>query len=581
MSSNLKFENGQFIWGTRPASAIEIAKHIQQLKPAPEVEGRLVSVSQEKMQIRIRIVGSFPEKLALERVIRHLGAWLPVHSTTDYVMSGHRVIPISEIPDMGEFPLNIRMDGPTPITGAEYLKLLAIDSLREWLVVDARDGILARSEIDFEAVKIPQTLKADLSTYQFIGFAFMKLLAETGLGALLADEMGLGKTLQAITVILSMEETDRILVVAPASLTGNWRREFLKFAPTIEPYFHIGPGRTRSPKKFSSNRLVVTSYELLVNDFGLINDFDWDLVVLDEAQYIRNPNATRSQKSKALRRRVSIAITGTPVENRLDDLRSIADFVLPNYLPRFEQSGTQTMDDWVEARAIGRLMSAITIRRDVADVALDLPERSDLFVSLETPISLEQLASDRGISLGSGINGQVLTSHAEDSGPAGENSFQSGAKWIYLKSRLEELESRKEKALIFFSYIASIDRASDAISAEFPGFGVDVITGSVGLEERMQTIDAFSAGPGPGVLLLQIDAAGTGLNITSANHVFFFCPNWNPAVTAQAAARAFRRGQERPVFVHHLYYENTVEEEQISRAEYKRQIAAEVREGMA
>lgn len=578
---NLCFEGGVFRWGERLATAIEIAAQINELNPVPKIQGNTVTISHSRLQIKLRLFGSFPLGIAIEKVVRYRGEWLPANTISDYVVFGHRLYPISEIPEIVGYNLRFGTGPSNPVTASEYLKMLALDELQDWLVNDVEDAVLDRSNVDIQRVAIPDSLNADLSPYQFVGFAFLKILADAGLGALLADEMGLGKTLQAIALILSMNEAERILVVAPSSLIGNWRRELDKFAPTSEPYFHSGSHRTRSPKRFALSRLVVTSYELLVNDFGLIGDLEWDLVVLDEAQYIRNPSATRAQRVKELTRRVSIAITGTPVENRLDDLRSIADFVLPHYLPRFEMSGEKVSDELSQSRALGQIMSAITIRRDVSDVAKDLPERIDSFVALEPSKHLEHRATALGIDLKVGIKAQILSSHAEDADEYGQSSFTGSAKWDYLASRLEEIAERGEKALVFFTYIASIERASAAIRSSFPSLWLGVITGSVVIEDRMAIIDHFSEVEGPSALLLQVDAAGTGLNITTANHVFFFCPHWNPAVTAQAAARAFRRGQKKPVFVHHLYYQNTVEEEQISRAEYKRQIAAEVRGGMS
>jgi len=223
-------------------------------------------------------------------------------------------------------------------------------------------------------------INARLYPYQIQGYRWLSAMANEGLGGILGDEMGLGKTLQVITLLVA--EKPRFpspsLVVCPATLLENWRRELARFAPHLAVLVHRGAERTGSVTPFAAADVVVTSYDMVVRDQVLLTAVRWDCVVLDEAQAIKNPDAQRTVAAKSIPRRVSIAVTGTPVENRLEDLWSISDFVLPGMLGTRKEFLARFDDTATDAQRLGPLVSPILLRRLVSEVARDLPPRIDI-----------------------------------------------------------------------------------------------------------------------------------------------------------------------------------------------------------
>lgn len=420
-------------------------------------------------------------------------------------------------------------------------------------------------------------LAADLYPYQAEGVKFLRGLAALDVGAVLADEMGLGKTLQAICLLLSGTETGPSLVVAPAGLMSNWRSELARFAPSLGVLVHAGPRRAGVAAGLTGPDVMLTSYETLVADLSFIEDIYWNIVVVDEAQLIKNPEARRAQAVKSLRRRIGVAVSGTPVENRLVDLWSICEFVVPSLLGTRTAFESRTDSGTRPGRIAGALASPITLRRNVADVAKDLPALYEAAISLDmTP---EQTSDYRGISqLSAGLAQltaqRVFCASATDD--LASSSFEVTPKVIHLLEMVREILGRAEKALVFATFQASLDRLSDVLSANFPEAYLDIVDGRSGSQSRQQQIDTFSEFKGGGVLLLNPKAAGVGLNITAANHVIHFNPEWNPAITDQATARVYRRKQARPVMVHHLFYTGTVEDRVRDRVERKRVLIDDV-----
>ena len=428
----------------------------------------------------------------------------------------------------------------------------------------------------------PAGIAASLYPYQADGWRWLRFLIREHAGGLLADEMGLGKTLQVISAIRDPGRavSNAVLVIAPGSLLENWIREIARFSPTLRAIKHHGPERTGRPSELRTPDVVVTSYETAVRDLSLLKMIEWDTLVLDEAQGIRNPDARRTKAVKQIGRGTSIAVTGTPVENRLRDLWSIMDFVVPGYLGTLTEFEARFADSKADADALEPLVSPLILRRRIHDVAKDLPPRIDIpeileldedeasaYEAVRAAISREY---GEGATLVSLLRLRQFCSH-----PAlldDVAAHREYSKFTRLKDLLGEVFMRREKVLVFTTFTAMADRIAKMVQREF-GVLSATIDGRLPVAERQPLIDRFSAYGGPAALVLNPKAGGSGLNIVAANHVIQYNPEWNPAVEDQAAARAHRRGQKRSVTVRRLIVAGTVEEVMDERLQRKRDVA--------
>jgi SNF2 family DNA or RNA helicase len=365
----------------------------------------------------------------------------------------------------------------------------------------------------------------------------------------------------------------------------NWREEIKKFSPSLTTLIHSGPRRTGIASGLVHHDVVLTSYETLVNDFTFFDDVDWDLVVLDEAQQIRNPESRRAAAVKNLPRRISVAVTGTPVENSLGDLWSISEFILPELLGLRESFEDMYPDSDAAAYQLGKVVAPIVIRRLVADVAKDLPEKVEMAVPLELDLVDRARYSEieaSGKAFETNTARRVLCAHAEKTEVGSTFRFDDRPKVHRVLALVTEIYEQHEKVIIFASFRQSLHRLLQAISLLNPSQPayIGIIDGNTSVEERFERIKEFENHSGPGCLLLNPKAGGVGLNITAANHVIHFNPEYNPATTKQATARSFRRGQEKPVFVHHLFYEGTVEEAAVLIQGFKQALADNTDQGI-
>lgn len=432
---------------------------------------------------------------------------------------------------------------------------------------------------------VPAGVQATLYPYQISGWRWLKFLLAEGVGGLLADEMGLGKTLQIISALSDSGGTPLrpALILAPGSLLENWRREISKFAPHLKVLKHHGALRTGRPSELKDYDVVVTSYDNAVRDNSLLNMIVWKVIVLDEAQFIRNPDAQRTKAVKRLQREAGLAVTGTPVENRLLDLWSIMDFVLPGHLGDVKAFESGFSDDVDGAAKLEPLVSPLMLRRRVAEVAKDLPARIDIpqVVELdEGEIAAYDAERERIYAqYGAAATLVALTSlrrfcaHPDlMNGSAATADPTSFSKFRRMEEIVEEIFFRGEKVIIFTSFTAMADMIAHHIKNRFGAF-VGVIDGRLPIDDRQPLIDRFSAIHGGAVLVLNPKAGGAGLNITAANHVIHYNPEWNPALEDQASARAHRRGQQLPVTVHRLLVADTVEDVVNERLTRKRAIS--------
>ncbi|MBX3179826.1 MAG: DEAD/DEAH box helicase [Candidatus Hydrogenedentes bacterium] len=457
-------------------------------------------------------------------------------------------------------------------------------------------------------------LKTTLRAYQRKGVAWMRFLTELGLGACLADDMGLGKTIQVLALLLwaknaPADQRKPSLLVVPASLLGNWRQEAERFAPSLRLQF-LHPAEasreeitriSNAPEKYlAGTDLAVTTYAMLTRQPWLAEQH-WNLVILDEAQAIKNPSTGQAKTVKKLRARARIALTGTPVENRLGDLWSLFDFINPGLLgsaavfKRFVK-GLQARERNHFA-PLRQLAGPYILRRLKTDRAIisDLPDKTETtrYCNLtKAQVKLyEQAVQTMKRSLGSadgiGRRGLVLQTLMRlkqicnhPSQLAGDGDYIAGdsGKFLRIAEICEELAERQEKVLVFTQFREIIDPLSEHLQAIFGRSGL-VLHGGTGVKKRKEIVARFQDEDGPPFFILSLKAGGTGLNLTAAAHVIHFDRWWNPAVENQATDRAFRIGQKRNVLVHKFVTRGTVEERIDALIEEKRQLATEMLSG--
>jgi superfamily II DNA or RNA helicase len=445
---------------------------------------------------------------------------------------------------------------------------------------------------------------ATLRDYQRRGVAWLQALAELGFGSLLADDMGLGKTLQAIALLAGRQDGGPHLVVCPTSVVGNWERELARFAPGLPVARYHGPERAAyGLDGLKPGTVVVTSYGLLRRDAARLAEVDWDVVVLDEAQQIKNQMAETARAAKRLRTLARVALTGTPVENRLSELWSIMDFVNPGLLGPFHRFRTRfavPIERW-QARDVTVRLKQVTapfmMRRVKTDpaVAADLPPKIESTVVCaltREQATLYRAAVDALLNyadgLGSGIERrgrilklltvlkQICNHPAQYLDEAGPLAGRSG-KLARTTEILAEVSEAGERALVFTQYREMGERLARHLATALGLAGVPFLHGGVERTLRDQMVESFQTDRGESpILIVSLRAGGTGLNLTRATHVVHYDRWWNPAVEDQATDRAHRIGQDRTVTVHKLVTGGTLEERIAELLERKRALAESV-----
>ena len=421
--------------------------------------------------------------------------------------------------------------------------------------------------------------------YQVSGFNWLSSLRNVSVGGILGDEMGLGKTLQAIMLIESEVRLKRIpnLIVCPPSLTENWKREIAKFVGRMS-YTHKGSDRIFDLGSLKNTAIVIVSYDTLRRDRQLFAQVNWNVVAADEAQYIKNASSERSVSVKMLPKKMGLAITGTPIETSLSDIWSISDFTIPGVLGSQKWFKRTFEDDIEDASRIRTLIKPLILRRKVMEVAADLPE----IIKRDVPINFSSVLLDDYISikkqeiLGMGdalrIAGELRQACCHIQIVKGRKEIVDiSGKFEYLHDSLLQIFATGLKAIIFSPYTITTEYLARWLKDSFGGIFVEVIYGAT--KDKQDVVDDFTNSPLPGVLVINPRAGGVGLNITAANHVFHFAPDWNPAILDQANARAFRRGQDRPVTIHNLFYSGSIEEEMMERINLRRILSETALEG--
>lgn len=446
----------------------------------------------------------------------------------------------------------------------------------------------------------PSTLRAELRPYQMDGYRWLRQLAGWKMGACLADDMGLGKTIQTLALLLDRATDGPALVVAPTSVAANWLEETVRFAPTLNPIPFGGSKRRKILENAGPFDLVIASYGLLQSEADSFGEVEWNTVVLDEAQAIKNRETKRSRAAMQLKADLRLVTTGTPIENRLAELHNLFNFINPGFLGSWERFRAVFADPIERDRKaeprdrLRRLIRPFILRRLKSDVLKDLPSRTE--VSLTVEMSKDEAAFY-----------EAMRQKAIDEVDAAGASDEPGHKAIEILAQLtklrraachprlidkeSELESSKlrvfgetltdilagdHKVLVFSQFVSHLALIREYLDTEKVSY--QYLDGSTPAKKRQKAVHAFQGGEGD-VFLISLKAGGFGLNLTAADYVIHMDPWWNPAAEDQASDRAHRIGQKRPVTIYRLITQGSIEEKIVALHQQKRELADSLLEG--
>ena len=456
-----------------------------------------------------------------------------------------------------------------------------------------------------EEYEVPDSLKNVLRDYQKTGFYWLKALKRSSFGGLLADDMGLGKTLQILSLLLSEKEERQksgekakcSLIVCPASLVYNWQHEIKKFTKELKCELAVGikPDRERvtSELEEEGTDVLITSYDLLRRDIDLYKYLSFDCMVIDEAQFIKNPATQVAKAVKSINASFKTALTGTPIENRLSELWSIFDFVMPGYLYSYKsfkeriEIPVTNSEDTEEINHLRRMIAPFVLRRLKHDVLKDLPEKleeqivaqmtgeqEELYKTYLQRVKLligskdkEEISRDRIAILAELTRLRQLCC---DPGLIYDNYTGGSAKTELVVEMIKSAVDSGHKILLFSQFTTMLDRLAARFKKE--GINYYLLTGSTKKEDRIRMVDAFQEDDTP-VFCISLKAGGTGLNLTAADIVIHYDHWWNIAVQNQATDRAHRIGQKNVVTVYKLVMKDTIEERIIKLQNRKKELA--------
>ncbi len=501
--------------------------------------------------------------------------------------------------------------GKLPLSQAGRIQELLDQVGKANVSADTKDlfGKLANIE-EIKGIKKPRNLKAQLRPYQEQGFQWLWFLDEIGSGGILADDMGLGKTVQTIALLLAVKsavEKDakadgkkkfRALIVAPTSVVTNWERELDKFAPSLSHLVWHGADRKQRADELEDADIVITSYALLRRDEALLASLDLRYAILDEAQNIKNPLSATARAAKRLKADRRLALTGTPIENRLSEIWSIFDFVSPGLLgplDKFEERYARPIDGG-DPKAAKRLRATIhpfILRRTKSEVAKDLPEKieTDQFCELtgeQASLYAAVFKEVRAQVMGEVERQGIAKSHLQILagltrlrqascdprllGLPRDFKDEDSGKLVAMRELVQISIAGGHRVLIFSQFVSMLTLIRKALTED--GVTYEYLDGST--KDRHARVENFQRPDGPPVFLISLKAGGAGLNLTSADTVIHFDPWWNPAVEDQATDRAHRIGQTRVVTTYRLIAKGTIEEKILELGGKKRELVGAV-----
>jgi len=474
-------------------------------------------------------------------------------------------------------------------SGSDKLHRIA-DALRSF------DGI---KEVDVSA-----NLLADMRDYQKDGYSWLQFLREFGFGGILADDMGLGKTIQTLAHILKEKEEGRlhdpVLVIAPTSLMSNWRSEAAKFTPSLSVLVLQGSSRKQYFEEIKNHDIVLTTYPLIVRDFEVLEKLSFYYLILDEAQYIKNYKSKAAQHIRSLHATHRLCLTGTPMENHLGELWGLFDFLMPGFLFKNKfftdnlRNPIEQDQNIAKSQLLNERVKPFLLRRTKTEVATELPEKTEII--LKVPLGPKQselyesirIAMDRQVrdaikekGLGRSqimILDALLKLRQVCCDPrlvkldrAAE--VKESAKFEMLFDLLIELIEEGRKILLFSQFTSMLALIEEEVKSR--GIKYSMLTGQT--KKRDEVIENFKQ-EDVSLFLISLKSGGVGLNLTEADTVIHYDPWWNPAAENQATDRAYRIGQDKPVFVYKLITENTLEEKIVTLQQKKQSIADNVYE---
>ncbi|MCD6292492.1 MAG: DEAD/DEAH box helicase, partial [Deltaproteobacteria bacterium] len=476
---------------------------------------------------------------------------------------------------------------------AELMEGLEVDCNHTWNQQLAR----FREAKNFSP-KIPETLNTELRSYQVEGFFWLSRLAHLGFGACLADDMGLGKTIQALALILSRAAAGPVLVVAPTSVCGNWLEECGRFARILNPIFFGGSERRQLIEQLKPYDLLICSYTMLQQEQELLADKEWEMIVLDEAQAIKNMNTKRSRAAMSLKGKFRLITTGTPMEIHLGELWNLFNFINPGLLGTLEQFNQrfampieQSNND--EARLhLRKTLKPYLLRRKKSEVLKELPPRTEIL------LQVEMSPTERNFY--EAVRRQAIT-RLEEVGEQSENRKNTSIQVLAELTKLRlaacnprlvtpesPIESAKlelfgrviddllaggHQALVFSQFVKHLNLIRKYLDEK--NITYRYLDGSTPKAKRQAEISAFQNGQS-NLFLISLKAGGLGLNLTAADYVLHLDPWWNPAIEDQASDRAHRIGQTRPVTVYRLISQQTIEEKIVRLHREKRNLADQI-----
>ncbi len=466
-----------------------------------------------------------------------------------------------------------------------------------------------RAPASLRSARPGKALRATLRPYQEAGLAWLWFLHKLGLGACLADDMGLGKTIQVIALLLVIKKARASqppsLLVLPASLLANWKAEIERFAPSLRCAFvHLSQSSKKDLEALAhSDQRALNELDAVLTTYGMLNgqpwllERSWQLVVLDEAQAIKNPGTRQSRLVKKLHARSRIALTGTPVENRIGDLWSMFDFLCPGLLgtsARFKGFLKKLVAHESGYAPLRRLVSPYILRRLKTDkrIIADLPEKTEMAVycglSKRQAVLYQKTVEDlqaslqnragmqrKGLVLATLLRLKQICNHPSQLLGDGLYEPRRSGKFERLAAISQEIAGRQEKLLLFTQFRELVEPLAAFLASVFGRAGL-VLHGGTRVKQRRQRVEQFQREDGPPFFILSLKAGGTGLNLTAASHVVHFDRWWNPAVENQATDRAFRIGQKNNVLVHKFVCLGTVEEKIDALIREKTTLAEEV-----
>jgi superfamily II DNA or RNA helicase len=447
--------------------------------------------------------------------------------------------------------------------------------------------------------RVPSTLQAELRDYQVEGFVWLSRLAHLGMGAYLADDMGLGKTVQTIAVLLEHQAKGPSLIVAPTSVCHNWESEIARFAPVLAVHvLGLAEDRAALVEQLGPGDILLASYGLLHQEEEALTARSWTIVVFDEAQNLKNATTKRAKASRAITADFRVALSGTPIENDLEELWSLFNTITPGLLGSREGfqkrfAAPIERDRKLPARdALRCLIRPFILRRTKSAVLRELPSRTE--VNIEIDLSSEERAFYEA------MRRKAITTLAALDGPAGQRKIHILAEIMRLRRAcchptlvdpssgldsaklstflelVEELIRNRHKALVFSQFVGHLEKVRAALDAR--GVSYQYLDGSVPSGKRAERVETFQRGSGD-LFLISLKAGGAGLNLTAADYVIHLDPWWNPAVEDQASDRAHRIGQTRPVTIYRLIARDTIEEKILDLHARKRDLAADFLDG--